>query len=341
MRLRVFSLLALGLVWSLPARPQEAAKRPVVRWAPNTVEWGFFDGSQKSIITIKSGDTITIQTPLAGSKEMQDMGLSEDLIRPAMRELEAGVKDRFGGANILVGPVYVEGAEPGDVLEVKILEITLPDTYGVNVFHPDHGALGKEFPYLRARAIPFDKSRTVGIIGPGIEMPLRPFFGTLGVAPAPAVGRINDGPPGYYAGNLDNKDLVAGTTLYIPVQCKGALFSAGDGHAGQGDGEVDGTALEAELSGKFQLTVRKDMTLSWPRAESPDFIMTMGFDRDLDLAAEMAVREMVAYLVAERHMSRDDAYMLTSMAVDLRVTQIVDGVKGMHALLSKKLFKQW
>jgi acetamidase/formamidase len=341
MRLRVFCLLALGIVGSLPANAQQATKSPVIRWGPTTVEWGFFDGSQKPIVTIKSGDTITIESPLAGSKEMQDMGLSEELIRPAMRDLEAGVKDRFGGANILVGPVFVEGAEPGDVLEVKILEIGLSDTYGVNVFHPDHGALGKEFPYLRARAIHFDKSRNVGIVGPGIEIPLRPFFGTLGVAPVPAVGRISDGPPGYYAGNLDNKDLVAGTTLYIPVQCKGALFSAGDGHAGQGDGEVDGTALEAALSGKFQLIVRKDMKLSWPRAESPDFIMTMGFDRDLNTAAEMAVREMVAYLVAERHMNRDDAYMLTSMAVDLRVTQIVDGVKGIHALLPKKLFTQW
>jgi len=132
---------------------------------------------------------------------------------------------------------------------------------------------------------------------------------------------------------------VAGDS-YIPVQCRGALFSAGDGHAGQGDGEVDGTAIEAALSGKFQLIVRKDMKLSWPRAESPDFIMTMGFDRDLDTAAEMAVREMVAYL-SGAPMSRDDAYMLTSMAVDLRVTQIVDGVKGMHALLPKKLFTQW
>jgi acetamidase/formamidase len=341
MRLHACSLLALGIFGSLPAYAQEPAKSPVIRWGPATVEWGFFDGSQKPIVTLKSGDTITIETPLAGSKEMQEMGLSEDLIRPAMRELEAGVKDRFGGANILVGPIFVEGADPGDVLEVRILNVTLSDNYGVNVFHPDHGALAKEFPYLRARAIPFDKDRNVAIAGPGIEIPLHPFFGTMGVAPAAAVGRINDGPPGYFAGNLDNKELVAGTTLYIPVQCKGALFSVGDGHAGQADGEVDGTAIEAALSGKFQLTVRKDIKLSWPRAESPDFIMTMGFDRDLDTAAEMAVREMVAYLVAERHMSRDDAYMLTSMAVDLRVTQIVDGVKGMHALLPKKLFKQW
>lgn len=323
-----------------PVYSQGTSKPPVIRWGPNTVEWGFFDGSAKPILTIKSGDTVTVETPLAGSKEMQDMGMPEDLIRPEMRELEAGVKDRFGGANILVGPVFVEGAEPGDVLEVRILEIGLSDNYGVNVFHPEHGILAKQFPYFRARSVPFDRDRNVALAGPGIEIPLHPFFGTMGVAPAVAIGRISDGPPGYFAGNLDNKDLVAGTTLYIPVQCKGALFSVGDGHAGQGDGEVDGTAIEAALSGKFQLIVRKDMKLSWPRAETPDFIMTMGFDRDLDVAAEMAVQEMVAYLVSERHMSRDDAYMLSSMAVDLRVTQVVDGVKGTHALLPKKIFKQ-
>jgi len=338
------SLRALCFVLSVfatvePVYAQGTPRSPVIRWGPNTVEWGFFDGSAKPILTIKSGDTVTVETPLAGSKEMQEMGLPEELIRPEMRELEA-VTDRFGGANILVGPIFVEGAEPGDVLEVRILDITPADTYGVNVFHPDHGALAKEFPYLRARAIPFDRDRTVAIAGPGIELPLHPFFGTMGVAPAAAVGRISDGPPGYYAGNLDNKDLVAGTTLYIPVQCKGALFSVGDGHAGQGDGEVDGTAIEAALSAKLQLKVRKDMKLSWPRAESPDFIMTMGFDRDLNIAAEMAVREMVDYLVAERHLSRDDAYMLCSMAVNLRVTQVVDGVKGMHALLPKNIFKQ-
>lgn len=336
---------AAGLVLALlltvePGYSEGTAKSPSIKWGPNTVEWGFFDGSAKPILTLKSGDTFTVETPLAGSKEMQDMGMPESLIRPEMRELEAGVKDRFSGANILVGPIFVEGAEPGDVLEVKILEVGLSDNYGVNVFHPDHGLLVKQFPYFRARSIPFDRDRNVAIVGSGIEIPLHPFFGTMGVAPAAAIGRINDGPPGYFAGNLDNKDLVAGTTLYIPVQCKGALFSVGDGHAGQGDGEVDGTAIEAALSGKFQLIVRKDMKLSWPRAETPDFIMTMGFDRDLNVAAEMAVQEMVDYLVSERHMGRDDAYMLSSMAVDLRVTQVVDGVKGMHALLPKKIFKQ-
>jgi len=336
-RLGVYSVF-LFVTSALPVHSQEASKAPVIRWGPKTVEWGFFDGSAKPILTIKSGDTVSIETPLAGSKEMEDMGLPQDLIRPEMRELESGVTDRGAGANILVGPIFVEGAEPGDVLEVRILDVSLADNYAVNVFHPNGGTLPSQFPYFHAKAIPLDKEHNVARPGPGIEIPLHPFFGTMGVAPVVAIGRINDGPPGYYAGNLDNKHMVAGTILYIPVQVKGALFSVGDGHAGQGDGEVDGTAIEAALWGKFQFNVRKDMKLLWPRAETPGEIMTMGFDPDLNRAAEMAICEMVAYLVAERHMTPEDAYMLCSMAVDLQITQNVDGVKGVHALLPKKIF---
>ena len=161
----------------------------------------------------------------------------------------------------------------------------------------------------------------------------------MGVAPPPALGRISDRAPGNYAGNLDNKDLVAGTTLYIPVHTKYALFSVGDGHAGQGDGEVDGTAIEAALWGKFQLYVRKNMKLKWPRAETPDYYMTMGLDPDLNKAAQLAVAEMVDYLVSEHHLTPDQAYILCSLAVDLQVTQLVDGTKGIHALLPKRIFR--
>jgi acetamidase/formamidase len=337
MKRLTFGLAVAACFGSTVARAGQTDSPPVLRWGPHTVQWGFFDGSSKPVLTIKSGGTVKVETPLAGSKEMEELGLG-DRITPEMRDLET-VTDRFGGANILVGPIFVEGAEPGDVLEVRVLNVGFSDNYAVNVFHPDHGSLAKEFPYFRAKAVPLDKTRNVAMPSPGIEIPLNPFFGTMGVAPSRVVGRISDGPPGYYGGNFDNKELVAGTTVYIPVQCKGALFSVGDGHAGQGDGEVDGTAIEAALTGTLQLIVRKDLRLTWPRAESPQFVMTMGFDRDLDVAAEMAVREMVAYLVSTRHMSRDDAYMLCSMAVDLRVTQIVDGVKGIHAVLPKKIFK--
>jgi acetamidase/formamidase len=188
------------------------------------------------------------------------------------------------------------------------------------------------------RIIPLDEKRMVARFAPGVEVPLRPFFGSLGVAPPVVSGKIHSGPPWIHAGNLDNKELVAGTTLFIPVHARGALFLAGDGHAGQGNGEVDITALETSLAGTFRLTVRKDVRLKWPRAETPTHYITMGLHEDLNEAAKMAVREMIDFLVSEKHLSRDDAYMLASVAADLSITQLVDGNKGVHAMILKSLF---
>jgi acetamidase/formamidase len=263
-----------------------------------------------------------------------------ELITPTTRELDSvPQKDRGPGPNILVGPIAVNGAEAGDVLEVKILELNPTDNFAVNLFQPSR-TLAEDLPRARIRFIPLDKSRNVALFAPGIEIPLHPFFGTMGVAPAAWLGRVSDGPPDYIGGNLDNKDLVEGTTLYLPIQQSGALFSVGDGHAGQGDGEVDGTAIEVALHGKLQLTVRKDMHLLWPRAETPESYITMGLSPDLNRAAVQAVREMVNFLVTERHLTAEDAYMLTSMAADLHVTQIVDGTKGVHAMLPKAIFQR-
>ncbi len=331
-----FVLVASLFAWNVYCQDQPTVHR--IKSGPQTVEWGYFDPAAKPILTIHSGEIVELDTPLAGSKEMESMGMPATLIRPSMRELEAVTDRSKTYGNILVGPIAIEEAEPGDVLEIHIMEIRIADDYAINAFHPGGGTLPEEFPYARARAIPLDRDRNVAVFAPGIEIPLRPFFGTLGVAPSPAMGRISDGPPGNYGGNLDNKDLVAGTTLYLPVHTKHALFSVGDGHAGQGNGEVDGTAIEAALWGRFQLYVRKNMKLKWPRAETPDHYMTMGLDPDLNKAAQMAVREMVDYLVTDRHLTRDQAYMLCSMAVDLQVTELVDGTKGIHALLPKRIF---
>ena len=160
------------------------------------------------------------------------------------------------------------------------------------------------------------------------------------VAPAPAAGRINSAPPGLYAGNLDNRELVAGTTLFIPVHAAGALFEVGDGHAGQGDGEVDITAMETSLWGKFQFVLRKDLRLTWPRAETPTHWIVMGLDPDLNLAMKIAAREAIDLLMKEQGLSRDDAYMLTSIGVNFAVTQVVDGTRGIHGMIPKSLFKQ-
>jgi acetamidase/formamidase len=167
---------------------------------------------------------------------------------------------------------------------------------------------------------------------------MHPFFGSMGVAPPEPFGRISSAPPWIHAGNLDNKDLVEGTTLYIPVHAKGALFQAGDGHAGQGNGEVDITAMETGLTGTFQFIVRKDMHLKWPRAETPTHYIAMGINEDLTEATKLAIREAIDFLVNEKHLNRDEAYMLASVAVDFNITQLVDGNKGVHAMIPKSIF---
>jgi acetamidase/formamidase len=312
----------------------------VIKTGPKTVLWGHYDANKPPIETIESGDIIQIESPLAASREMEVFGMPRELITDEMRALEAGVpdSDKGPGANILVGPIAVNGAEPGDILEVKILELEPIDNYAVNLFVQGHGALTDDLPRTKVKMIPLDKARGVAVFAPGIEIPIRPFYGTMAVSPPAVLGRVSDSPPDYFAGNLDNKDLVAGTTLYIPVQAKGALFAAGDGHAGQGHGEVDGTAIEVALRGKLQLTVRKDLHFLWPRAETPDSFMTMGFSPDLDRAVVQAVREMVDFLSKQFHLSPEDAYMLTSSAADFHVTQVVDGTKGIHATIPKKIF---
>jgi len=161
----------------------------------------------------------------------------------------------------------------------------------------------------------------------------------MGVAPPETSGRISSAPPWIHAGNLDNKEFVAGTTLFIPVHTPGALFQVGDGHAGQGNGEVDITALETSLTGTFQLVVRKDLHLRWPRGETPTHYITMGLHEDLLEATKLAVEEMIDLLVTEKHLTRDNAYMLTSVAADLSITQLVDGNKGVHAMIAKSIFR--
>ncbi|HZF40158.1 MAG TPA: acetamidase/formamidase family protein, partial [Blastocatellia bacterium] len=208
-----------------------------------------------------------------------------------------------------------------------------------NAFGPGRGFLPEDFPYPKIKIIPLDEKRMIGRFADGIEIPLRPFFGSIGVAPPDVSGRISSAPPWIHAGNLDNKELVAGTTLFIPVHVRGALFQVGDGHAAQGNGEVCITALETSLVGKLQFIVRKDMKLRWPRAETPAAFMTMGINEDLTEATKIAVREMIDFLVSEKKLSRDDAYMLSSVAADFSITQLVDGTKGVHAMIPKAIFQ--
>jgi acetamidase/formamidase len=306
---------------------------------PSTVVWGYYSAQAKPALKVHSGDTVRMQTASScpPPARLEEAGVRPSDIPQYLRDIHETVKDKGPGGHILTGPVAIEEAEPGDVLEVQIVKIDLDVPYSCNSFGPGRGFLPNDFPYSRTKIIPLDRERMTGQFAPGIRIPLRPFFGSMGVAP-PTRGRLNSGPPWMHAGNMDNKELVAGTTLYVPVHAKGALFEAGDGHAGQGNGEVDITALETLLTGTFRFVVHKDEHLLWPRAETPTHYITMGFDEDLKVATEMALRNMIDFLVAKKHLSRDDAYMLSSVAVDLDITQLVDGKSGVHAMCPKGIF---
>ncbi|HLG16935.1 MAG TPA: acetamidase/formamidase family protein [Blastocatellia bacterium] len=329
--------IAYGAGKDKAASPASFSLKPT----PKTVAWGYYDASTPPVLRIKSGDTVEVGTLITSSpSRLEGAGVPADQVEQALRDITKEVTNKGPGGHILTGPIYIEGAAPGDVLEVRIKSIKLAIPYAYTAFRPGAGFLPEDFPYSRMKIIPLDEKRMVGRFTDGIEIPLRPFFGSMGVAPPEASGRISSAPPWMHAGNLDNKELVAGTTLFIPVHVAGALFQVGDGHAAQGDGEVCITALETSLAGTLQFVVRKDIRLKWPRAETPTHVIAMGVHEDLSEATKMAIREAVDYLVSEKHLSRDEAYMLTSTAVDLRITQLVDGNKGVHAMIPKSIFRK-
>ncbi len=308
---------------------------------PDNIHWGYYDASLEPALTIRSGDRVRFENMLArGLERLRLAGFDESRFLPAMLEVEAAETDRLG-AHPLNGPIYVEGAAPGDVLEVRIVDIGFLTPYGVSGFLPGGGTLPDDFPSAALRRFEIDTvAGTATMEGvDGVTIPVRPFFGSIGVAPPRLSGRINSRAPGYHVGNLDNKELVEGTTVYLPVHVEGGLVSIGDGHAAQGDGEVSGTAIETSLRGTIEVVVRKDLELDWPRAETPTHYVSMGLDPDLDQAARLATREMVEFLVDDLGMGPADAYVLCSVALDLRITQLVDGTKGVHGMLPKALFR--
>ena len=327
------------LIFSATASAQTAGAIHYLAATPQTVTWGYFDAHRAPVLRIKNGDTVEVQTLVAGGLErLEAAGVPADQIQPVLRDIDREVKDRRHGPHILTGPIWIEGAEPGDVLEVKVKSIHLAIPYAVNAMRPGSGLLANEFPYARLKVTPLDMARNVAKFSHGVEIPIRPFFGVMGVAPPAATGRVSSGPPWMFGGNMDNKELVAGSTVYLPVFTKGALFEVGDGHAAMGDGEVCVTALETSLTGSLQFFVRKDMKILWPRAETPQYYITMGFAPSLEESAKIALRQMLDYLAKQKHLSRDYAYMLASDAVDFHIEEAVDGNDGVDALLPKKIF---
>ena len=307
---------------------------------PRTVAWGNYDAAARPVLTIRSGDTVVFHTLLTSSPTaLEKAGVAPAAVEQSLRTVFDQVHDRGPGGHILTGPVAIEGADPGDVLEVRIQRIDLAIPYAYNGFRYGAGFLTDDFPYARMKIIPLDRQRMVARFGPGVDVPLQPFFGSMGVAPPPAFGRYDSTPPTIIGGNMDDKALTVGTSLYLPVQAPGALFEVGDGHAGQGDGEVDVTALETSLVGTLQFVLHKGgPKLDYPRAETATAYIAEGFDDDLSRAARKALLNMIDFLVSEKHMTRDDAYMLCSVAGDVEITELVDRNKGVHVVLPKAVF---
>ncbi|HUK10943.1 MAG TPA: acetamidase/formamidase family protein [Stellaceae bacterium] len=308
-----------------------------LRAGSDTCHWGFFDAALKPVLTVQSGDFVTIETVSGGADVLPSPPLE---VLPEHREILRALTPAFGGGHILTGPVAVEGALPGDVLEVRIHAIDFRQNWGWTRIVPLRGTLPEDFPERRTWHTAIDRQRGVGTLPWGQEIPLAPFFGVMGVAPRPVYGAVSTIQPREFGGNIDLKELTAGAILRLPVWTEGALFSTGDGHGVQGDGEVCLTALETALTGTFELTLRRDLRLVMPRAETPTHHITMGFDEDLDDAAKQSLRDMIKLLGETVALPPQDAYMLASLGVDLHVTQLVDGNKGIHAMLPKSLLRR-
>jgi acetamidase/formamidase len=338
---RALSTLLLALAASATLGSQ-APRTHRLEATPDTVAYGYYWSEAKPVLRIASGDIIDVDTLLTNSPNgLTRAGVPAEKIQPSLRAVvERVTGERRGpGGHILTGPVYVEGAEPGDVLEVKVLSIDLAIDYGYNGCS---GYLPENCDRAQGtKILQLDRETMTSEFLPGIVIPLKPFFGSMGVAPAPDAGRVSSNPPGRHAGNLDNRELVAGSTLYIPVFVPGALFEVGDGHAAQGDGEVDQTAIETSLRGRLQLTVRKDMTLTWPRAETATDYIAMATDPDLAVATKTAIQQMVDFLVETKGLTRHQAYQLTSIAGHVAITQLVDRPNlGVHVKLPKQVFRK-
>lgn len=302
--------------------------------SPQTCHWGYFDAHLPPVLRIADGDRVTIESVSGAPGDLPPPGYQ---VPPELLEIHAAFGGPTLGPHILTGPVAVAGAMPGDVLQIEIESVTPRQDWGYNKHLPLYGTLPEDFPAAHAMTIPVDTAHGVARLPWGTAIPLAPFFGVMGVAPPPHWRRQTSVIPRAFGGNIDNRHLGAGATLYLPVFVEGALFSCGDGHGAQGDGEVNLTAIEMALSGTFRFTVRRDMRLDAPFAETPTHLITHGFDPDLDRCAEQALRRMIAMLGARSALTPTQAYALVSIAGHLHVTQMVNQHKGVHCIVAKSL----
>lgn len=306
---------------------------------PKTVHIGFFDASLPPVLEVDSGDIVRLKTASGNPRYYEGLGVPREKIPSELYSIYEGVEGSGRSDHTLTGPVYVRGAEAGDTLEVRFLEIDLWLPIAGQGFVPARGVLPEEFPYAWDKVHFLNLEEKTLAHARGVVIPLAPFWGVIGVAPPRSMGRVPSGPPNVFGGNLDNRDLRPGSSLFLPVHVPGALLSLGDGHAAQGYGEVCLSAVETSLQGRIQLVLHKNQRLRWPRAETPTHYVAMGLHTDLDEAVKLATRDMLDYVVETKGLAREEAYLLLSAAMDLVVTQAVDGTKGIHALLPKSIFR--
>ena len=337
---------------------------------PETTNWGWYPIDKEPVLRIASGETVRVHTLThVGATQNEDpvefltgLGVPRVEILDDVIDFWASREGRpreGRSGHVITGPIHIEGAEPGDMLEIRILDIETRVPWGVNSTSGRGGVFSPSYPGARDDDAPLDipsgrhlirtgevDGREVAFFAPDIQVPLAPFMGILAVAPDPVVGEPGvtvpgvqgSRPPGAFGGNLDVKDLTAGTTVYLPVFQPGALFYTGDGHGAQGDGEVSGTAIEQSLSGVFEFVLHKGVTIPAPRAETATHYLIMGIDLDLDRAAREATRLVVEFLVEEKGLTPDKALSLASIAVDFRVSEVVDLTQVVTGFIPKDIF---
>src|SRR6266478_1767789 len=340
MRSMTLAMFVAAIAACTAAAAQGEEKIHELRASPTTVHRGFFDASLKPVLTIDSGDVVRLWTTTGNPRYFESLGVPKEKIPAELYAAFEGAPGEGRDDHTLDGPIAVRGAEPGDAVEIRIRAIDLWLPIAAMSFRANRGSLPEDFPYSRDRVFFIDPAKKVIEFGPGIAVPAKPFWGVIGVAPPRSMGRVPSGPPNVFGGNMDNHDLQPGTSLFLPVHFAGANISVGDGHAMQGNGEVGMSSMETSLRGEIQVILHKGMQTRWPRAETPTHYMTMGLDPYLKQAAKLATREMLNFIVATKGLPRDDVLMLLSAAMDLHVTQIVDGTKGVHAMIPKSIFQR-
>lgn len=330
--------LVVALVAGVCSTSLAAPKTHELKASPTTVHRSFFDAALPPVLTIDSGDIVKLETASGNPRYFENLGVPKEKIPAELYAVFEGVEGTGRGDHTLNGPIAVRGAEPGDTLEIRIRSVDVRLPIAGQGFNIGRGTLPEQFEYKFDRPLWIDMKKRTVEYAPGVEVPVKPFWGVIATAPPPEMGRVPSGPPNFFGGNMDNSDLGAGSTLYLPVFNPQGLLSIGDGHAAQGHGEVCGGAIETSLKGEIQVILHKGKKLKWPRAETATHYMTMGLNKDLDEAAKAATSEMLDFLVETKGLTRETAYMLSSAAMNLQVTQLVDGTKGVHAMMPKAIF---